>query len=72
MIERKISGCDLSFNDCITFIIKARFRQDLDKEPQSFRRITKAVANLIMTDTNVRNRLINAILEDDRRNNNVK
>ena len=72
MIERKISGCDLSFNNCINFIIKERFKRDIDKEPQSFRRITKAVANLIMTDTNVRNRLINAILEDDRRNNNVK
>lgn len=67
MIKTKNQRNDESLNKCVLVIIKERMKRDIDESAVSYRRITKAIANLIMTDTEIRQRLIEAILEDDRR-----
>lgn len=59
--------CDVALVEIIGIISIERVKKGIDKKQESFRRITKAVANLISTDNEVRERLINAYLENDRR-----
>jgi len=70
MIKNEIQRCDEHLIKCTDLICLERIKRGIDKRTPSFRRMTKAYANLIMTDTEIKERLINAILEDDRRNNN--
>lgn len=69
MINYKLEKTDTHLIDCIKAIDTERIKRGISKETIGFRRLSKAVANLIMTDTEVRERLINAIIEDDRRKN---
>lgn len=67
MIKSQIGRCDINLYKCLELLANERVKRNIDNKTESFRRLTKAVANLIMTDTEVRERLIVAILEDDRR-----
>ena len=66
MIKCEQQKCDVSLIDCWKKIARERIKLDIDNETISFRRGTKSIANLLMTDTEVRNRLVNEIIEDDR------
>lgn len=66
MIKYSQQKCDVSLIDCWKIIARERVKREIDKETLGFRRGTKAIANLLMTDTEVRERIINAIIEDDR------
>ncbi len=58
--------CDITLLEVVEIISRERIKRNIDKRQESFRRITKAIANLISTDNEVKERLINAYLENDR------
>ena len=60
MIKYKQEKCDLSLIDCWKKIARERVKKDIDIETKGFRRGTKAIANLLMTNTDIRNKIINA------------
>jgi len=66
MIKDNLQRCDISLIKCLEDIAQERVKIGKDKKTESFRRLTKAVANLISTDKEIKDRLINAYLEDDR------
>ena len=66
MIKAKQQRCDLNLIKIGNMILKERVKRDIDEKQESFRRFTKAVANLIATDNSIRERLITAIFEEDR------
>ena len=66
MVESKQQKCDVSLIDCWKAIARERVKLDIDNETKGFRRGTKAIANLLITDADVRKRIINAEIKDDR------
>ena len=66
MIKCKQEKCDLSLINCWKTIARERVKLDIDNETKGFRRGTKAIANLLMTDLDIRKRIINANIDDDR------
>lgn len=72
MIKSNLQLCDTSLVECHESIMKERIKADKDDKPISFRRFTKSVANLIMTDKSIKERIINAEIDDDTKNGNGK
>lgn len=69
MSKRQPLSCDVVFIDTLKWLATERVKAGIDAKTESLRRLSKAVANLIMTDDEIKGRLINAILENDRRRN---
>lgn len=66
MIKCKQEKCDVSLIDCWKKIARERVKKNIDTETKGFRRGTKAIANLLTTDLDIQNRIINADIDDDR------
>lgn len=66
-MKAEMRRCDISFIEVMEKISIERVKSGVDKQTESFRRLTKAVANLISTDDDIRKRIINAYLENDRK-----
>lgn len=69
MLKQANQNCDITFYNIVRKIIDDRRKNGMDKTDESFRRITKAIANLINNNKDVYLILITAKLENDRQKN---
>lgn len=70
MIKSQQVRNDKIFMDCVWELIRERIKRSIDKHPESYRRITKAIGLAINKNEKFREILIMAEMPDDRRNNN--
>lgn len=72
MIKSKLDRVDESLIRIYEEDSSWRVKNDIDKKTISFRRYTKSLATILVMHPEIREIIRNAIIEDDRRNNNVK
>ena len=67
MVNSKLKRQDIELENLFKYTRNERIRRNIDNEPISFRRWSKAVARLIDKNMDLKETLIKSALEDDRK-----